>query len=188
MDFYDEWLRYDYWKFEEAAMLFNDMDPQNAKNVGFKFYESNNMEEWKKPILKTYKLFLRTNWSDADPNAHARGGTHRDIFFQIALDKAIPFSDTLKLRYAQFINEIKKNKDTLSKGANSLSFTSKTLIKILDLVRDFEESETYKKYGDKTPQSQIEYWLADKLDTKHHIRATKEFITEQYEITTARRK
>jgi len=111
MDFYDEWLRSDLWTFKAAAMLFNDWDPKYAKDVGFKYYESDQMDDWKKPILKTYKLFLLTSWGDWDTGAQARRATHRDIFFQIALDKAIPFSDTLKLRYVQYTEEIKKNKD-----------------------------------------------------------------------------
>jgi hypothetical protein len=79
----------------------------------FKHYDSSGMEDWKKPILKTYKCFLRTDWSKWDPHAHTMQATHRDIFLQVAFDKAIPISDTLKLRYVQYIEEIKQSKGDL---------------------------------------------------------------------------
>ena len=64
-DFYDEWLRNELWTFEEAAMLFNDMDPQYAKGIGFKYFESRSRNGQSQPrpagesLEKTGKIRTR---------------------------------------------------------------------------------------------------------------------------------
>ncbi len=194
-NFYDEWLRNELWTFKEAAMLFNGMDPQYAKDIGFKYFESTQMEDWKKPIFKTYKHFLRTDWSKWDPHAHAMQATHRDIFIQAALDKDIPFSDTLKLKYVLYIKNINRNKgnqpanrNLTEKSEPDLNAILETLEPELQLIRAFGESEYYSKHGLKTPQKLISTWIDEHYPnvTRDEVRVLKGLITRHYGITTAR--
>jgi hypothetical protein len=186
----DHWFNFSHWTFEQAAYLFNNIDPSDENHiiglnrgshsiVGGKYF--NALE----PFNKTLLLLKGTDFSEcSNPNIPA-GSIALTSIFKLAKEKKI---GTHTSHLVKVWESRLKHSAPVPEQISENTKMQETLQPIIDLINEFAESSVFLKHREKIQQSLITDWLKEQKLPKHQERHIKELITSFYSIETSRRK
>ena len=187
---YDHWFSLEFWTFEQAAYLFNNIDPNDEDHIACLNDRTNAMMVGKgfKPLMHFNKSLQLLKGSDfPEDRAHhiPAGSVALPTIFKLAKEKDI---GTHASRLVKEWESRSKHSTPAPEQIPASAKMLKTLQPTIALINDFAKSTCFLRHGEKTPQNLITGWLEEKELSGHQKRHVKELITSFYGIETSRRK
>lgn len=185
---YDHWFSLEFWTFEQAAYLFNKINPsdedhiinlndRSSKMIGGKGFDS--IDAFKKSLQ-----LLKGTYFPCDKDFRIPDDS-------VALTSIFKFAEEKKigLHSSSLLSKWESRLKHTTPLVMNTSLTNKmqeTLQPIIILIDEFAKNSDFIRHGKKTPQNLITSWLAEKKLPKHQQRHIKELITSFYSIETSR--
>lgn len=208
---YRTWIRKDFWTHQEAAYLFNEIDPETGT-----IFENHTPDTTGKSPHElaaiALDIFSRADWSQISELAIDGDQRPYADYFKIADLKYIKVSqrllDTKKahdIALQRKIPPVEKlsptntnsSQKTITANKRIMSISSqqgvspeiqKTLQPVIDIIENFAESTEFNTFGVEVQRQFIDAWLESHVETKGEIRTYKKLICKHYGIKNSRKK
>lgn len=188
MNYFDFWLKKDFWSFYEAACLMNATDPrlhnkQKGKQKFSKTITSHARDQGYIGHNCAMGILKNADWTNYSFMPKNNKVKHEAVF-ELFKNKDLKIPPELTKAMEKIKPKVENIEPELS-VSKEMAVTLQPLIKI---INDFEKSDLYKEHGNEILKKQIKYWLNslkpsqyEKGTSRFHWIATK-FIVTHYKI------